>query len=89
MTQLQNLFEPTKVGEMELKNRIVMLCANAGGLGGRQFISHFAERASGGAALLIVGGMSPFDVGTAGTRYLTRHDLSEEEREALEKEASA
>jgi len=83
MTQLRKLFEPTKVGEMELKNRIVMLCANAGGLGGKQFVSHFAERARGGAALLIVGGMSPFDVGTAGTQYLTRHDLSEEEKEAM------
>jgi len=83
MAQLRKLFEPIKVGQMELKNRIVMLVGNASGGAGKQLIAHFSERAKGGAALLLVGGMSTFDLGTAQTQYLGRRDLTEEEREAM------
>jgi 2,4-dienoyl-CoA reductase (NADPH2) len=71
MTQFQRLFEPVKIGNVELKNRIVMLCGNASG-GGKNRIPHFAERAAGGTGLLIIGGMATWDLGAAETRYLAR-----------------
>ena len=83
MTKLKNLFQPIKVGELELKNRIVMPCANASGGGGKHVISYYAERARGGAGLIIAGGMYPFDTGTVRTWYGGRNDVTEEERQAI------
>ncbi len=83
MTRLKHLFQPIKIGELELKNRIVMPCANASGGGGKHVISYYAERAHGGAGLIIAGGMYPYDPGTAGARYGVRKDVSEEERQAI------
>jgi 2,4-dienoyl-CoA reductase-like NADH-dependent reductase (Old Yellow Enzyme family) len=57
MTTLKNLFQPISIGKLQLKNRIVMTCANASGGGGEHVICYYAERARGGAGLLIVGGM--------------------------------
>jgi len=59
VSQLQKLFEPIKVGEMELKNRIVMP-AMAVGLGANDMVTDrfkdfYAERARGGAALIVIG----------------------------------
>ena len=71
MAQLRKLFTPIKIGNVELKNRIVMLTGNASG-GGPNLIPHFAERAAGGAGLLIVGGAATWDIGTAVSLYLPR-----------------
>ena len=87
MAQLRKLFEPIKVGQIELKNRMVMLVGNASGGGSEQLIAHFTERAKGGAALLLVGGMSTFDLGTAATQYLSRKDVTEEEKRAMREES--
>ena len=59
MSQLQKLFEPIKVGEMELKNRIVMP-AMAVGLGANDMVTDrfkdfYAERACGGVAVVVIG----------------------------------
>lgn len=55
------LFEPVKIGRIELKNRICMapmlamgLCSQEGGFS-RQAIDYFGERAKGGAGLIITG----------------------------------
>ncbi len=61
----------------------MMPCANASGGGGKHVISYYAERAHGGTGLIIVGGMYPYDPGTAGARWGVRKDVSEEERRAI------
>ena len=59
MAQLRNLFNPIKIGEMELKNRLVMLPVTTGygeddGAVGDRFVDYFTERAKGGVGLIIV-----------------------------------
>lgn len=83
MTTLKSLFQPISIGKLELKNRIVMTCANASGGGGEHVIRYYAERAQGGAALLIVGGMYTFDTGSGKTFYGGRKDVTEEESQAI------
>ena len=83
MTQLKNLFSPIKIGSMELKNRIVMTCANASGGGGEHVLQYYAERARGGCGLLIVGGMYTYDTGTGKTFYGGRKDVTPEEDRAI------
>ena len=87
MAQSGKLAEPIKIGQIELKNRMVMLVGNSSGGSGEQLIAHFSERAKGGAGLLLVGGMSTFDLGMAATQYLSRKDLTEEEKRAMREEA--
>jgi len=83
MTQLKHLFTPIKIGNLELKNRIVMTCANASGGGGEHVLQYYAERAKGGAGLLIVGGMYTFDTGPGKTFYGGRKDVTEAEAQAI------
>jgi len=83
MTTLKSLFQPISIGKLKLKNRIVMTCANASGGGGKHVISYYAERARGGAGLLIVGGMYTFDTGLGKTFYGGRKDVTEEESQAI------
>jgi len=83
MTQLKHLFRPIKLGNLELKNRIVMTCANASGGGGEHVLRYYAERAAGGAGLLIVGGMYTFDTGPGKTFYGGRKDVTEAEARAI------
>lgn len=83
MAQLKHLFSPIKIGNLELKNRIVMTCANASGGGGEHVLQYYAERARGGAGLLIVGGMYTYDTGTAKTFYGGRKDVTPEEEQAI------
>jgi 2,4-dienoyl-CoA reductase (NADPH2) len=83
MTQLKSLFSPIKIGNMELKNRIVMTCANASGGGGEHVLQYYAERARGGCGLLIVGGMYTYDTGTGKTFYGGRNDVTPEEDRAI------
>lgn len=66
MTQFTHLFEPTKVGNVELKNRMVMLAIGTGypepdGTVGDRFINFYVERAKGGVGLIIVP-FAPFDM---------------------------
>jgi len=60
-----------------------MTCANASGGGGEHVIRYYAERAQGGAGLLIVGGMYTFDTGSGKTFYGGRKDVTEEESQAI------
>ena len=83
MTKLKHLFQPIKIGDLELKNRIVMTCANASGGGGEHVLRYYAERAAGGCGLLIVGGMYTYDTGTGKTFYGGRKDVTEEEARAI------
>ncbi|MFA5374941.1 MAG: FAD-dependent oxidoreductase [Dehalococcoidia bacterium] len=83
MTKLTHLFSPIKIGSMELKNRIVMTCANASGGGGEHVLQYYAERARGGCGLLIVGGMYTYDTGLAKTFYGGRKDVTPEEEQAI------
>jgi 2,4-dienoyl-CoA reductase-like NADH-dependent reductase (Old Yellow Enzyme family)/NADH dehydrogenase FAD-containing subunit len=68
MQQFRHLFTPVRIGAMEIRNRIVMLplttgfCENDETVGTR-FINFYAERAKGGAGLIIV----PFSPVPAGS----------------------
>lgn len=66
MTQFTHLFEPIKVGNVELKNRMVMLAIGTGypepdGTVGDCFINFCVERARGGVGLIITP-FAPFDM---------------------------
>jgi 2,4-dienoyl-CoA reductase-like NADH-dependent reductase (Old Yellow Enzyme family)/thioredoxin reductase len=55
----EHLFTPGRVGNIEIRNRIVMLpmtmgYSEADGTVGERFITYFAERAKGGAGLIII-----------------------------------
>ena len=57
--QLKKLFEPTKIGKMELKNRMVMpaMDTNLGSRDGfvtSRLVDYYDERAKGGVGLIIV-----------------------------------
>ena len=59
------LFEPTRIGTMELKNRLVGAAMNSrlaetGGYVSQRIVNHYARRAQGGAGLIVVadGGVS-------------------------------
>ena len=56
------LLTPLKLGNMEISNRIVMPAMNAtmavNGIASDRFLSFYAERARGGAGMIIVGGTS-------------------------------
>ena len=57
MRKLKKLFEPIKVGQLELKNRMVMLAMGthlADGVINDRLTNYFAERAKGGAGLILV-----------------------------------
>jgi len=63
-----HLFTPGRIGNLEIRNRIVMLpmtmgYSEADGTVGDRFIRYFAERAKGGAGLIIIP-FSPLDVGS-------------------------
>ena len=63
MSRLRILFEPIKIGGMELKNRIVMP-AMAIGLGANDMVTDrfndfYAERARGGVGLIVIGLATP------------------------------
>ena len=64
MAELKNLFNPIKIGEMELKNRLVMLPVTTGygeddETVGDRFVDYFTERAKGGVGLIIPCGSRP------------------------------
>jgi len=92
MARLEKLFEPIRIGELELKNRIVMAPINSHlgtelGAVGERLIDYYVERAKGGVSLIISDAMCiDWPVGKAGTSPLRidewkyvdgLHDLTE------------
>ncbi|MFC1990225.1 FAD-dependent oxidoreductase [Chloroflexota bacterium] len=76
MHQLKSLFEPIKVGKLELKNRIVMAAMGLGycpdGRMTERMINFFSERAKGGVGLIIcnLGKVTEKDENIQGLREL-------------------
>ena len=63
-TQLKKLFEPCQIGQMQLKNRIVMPPIGTGyaeevGYIGQRSINYYEARARGGVGLIIIEGTAP------------------------------
>lgn len=63
-TRLKKVFEPTSIGQMQLKNRIVMPpmgtnYAEAGGAVSQRMLDYYEARARGGVGLIIVEGSAP------------------------------
>jgi len=63
--KFSKLFEPTRIGTMELKNRLVSAAMNSrlaepGGYVSQRMVNHYARRAQGGVGLIVVadGGVS-------------------------------
>jgi len=62
--RFKKLFEPTRIGQMQLKNRIVMPpmgtnYAEAGGAVSQRMLDYYEARARGGVGLIIVEGSAP------------------------------
>jgi len=84
MAELRNLFQPIKIGDMELKNRIVMApmgtgFGNTDGSVSEQLINYYAERAKGGAGLITIeatsvdalsGKIGPWQLAIDNDRYI-------------------
>ena len=73
MGQMKRLFEPIKVGNVELKNRVVMLGITTG-LGekyqvNQRLINFFGDIANGGTALVTIGSVYPADSSSPKLRY--------------------
>src|SRR5919106_1134829 len=66
-----NLFQPLDLGFVTLPNRILMGSMHTGletrPDGMQRLAAFYAERARGGAALIVTGGFSPNDAGNLGT----------------------
>ena len=80
MTQnFAKLFEPIKIGSLELKNRYVMNAMHLGfeedGYPSRRTIGFYQERAKGGVGLIIAGGFKVEKIG-GGPTFLGIHDDS-------------
>jgi len=63
-TRFKKIFEPTSIGQMQLKNRIVMPpmgtnYAEKGGAVGQRMLDYYEARARGGVGLIIVEGSAP------------------------------
>jgi len=63
-TRFKKIFEPTNIGQMQLKNRIVMPpmgtnYAEAGGAVSQRMLDYYEARARGGVGLVIVEGSAP------------------------------
>ena len=75
MTQFTKLFEPGKIGKLELKNRIIFppmvpFYATKDGLVSEQQLYYYAARARGGCGLIIVESSYPRSGGYPGRIYL-------------------
>jgi len=73
MGQMKRLFEPIKVGNVELKNRVVMLGITTG-LGDKYTVTErltnfFGAIAKGGTALVTIGSVYPADSSSTQLRY--------------------
>jgi 2,4-dienoyl-CoA reductase (NADPH2) len=74
MAVLRKLFEPIHVGNVELKNRIMMLGVTTGFLDNYKVTHKFANfmgaRARGGTGLVVIGSAYPFDLSGVTPRYI-------------------
>jgi 2,4-dienoyl-CoA reductase (NADPH2) len=74
MAALKKLFEPIEIGNVEVKNRIMMLGATTGWLANYRVTSRFANfmgaRARGGTGLVVIGSAYPFDLDGVTPRYI-------------------
>src|SRR5512145_1324695 len=77
-----NLFQPLDLGIAVLPNRIIMGSMHTGlearPDGMERLAAFYAERAKGGAALIVTGGFSPNDAGNLGphrAQFSSSHDL--------------
>jgi len=78
MSEFKKLFEPRKIGSMGLKNRIVFAplvthMATEGGFVTDRQIAYYAERARGGAGLIVIEAAYPRAIGYPG-RIMLRSD---------------
>ncbi len=75
---MKRLFSSLKIGNLELKNRIVLLSMQLGyaegGFATDAFIRFYEERARGGVGLLIAGGAHIHPHGTGGVNFLAIDD---------------
>jgi len=81
MTQFERLFEPARIGQMELKNRIVMppmgtSFATDKGYVSQQLIDYHEARAKGGVGLIIVEIAAPYFAGRQFSNELAISDDS-------------
>jgi 2,4-dienoyl-CoA reductase-like NADH-dependent reductase (Old Yellow Enzyme family)/thioredoxin reductase len=80
MAKLTKLFEPIKIGKLELKNRIVMPALNTKfgtewGAVNDRLIDYFAERAKGGVGLIVIENTCiDWPAGKAGTNPIRADD---------------
>lgn len=80
MAKLKRLFEPVRIGKLELRNRIVMPALNTKfgtewGAVNDRIIDYFVERAKGGAGLIIIENTCiDWPAGKAGTNPLRADD---------------
>lgn len=77
-TQFKKLFEPARIGQMHLKNRIVLPPIGTGyaedeGYAGQRLIDYYEARARGGVGLIIIEFTAP-DLQCKGPRQLTLGD---------------
>lgn len=74
MPTLKKLFEPIDVGNVQLKNRVMMLGVTTGFLDNYKVTPKFANfmgaRARGGTGLVVIGSAYPFDLGGVTPRYI-------------------
>ena len=76
MAKLEKLFEPIRIGKLELKNRIVMAPINSHlgtelGTVSQRLIDYYVERAKGGVGLIVSDAMCiDWPAGKAGTSPL-------------------
>ena len=78
MPEFIKLFEPGKMGKVELKNRIIMAPCGTHysthyGLVSERQLTYYAERAKGGAGLIIIEGASTRKIGKP-SRILVNDD---------------
>ncbi|OPY00566.1 MAG: NADH oxidase [Syntrophorhabdus sp. PtaB.Bin047] len=74
MSAPKKLFEPIKVGNVELKNRVMMLGVTTGFLDNYYVTDKYANfmgaRARGGTGLVVIGSAYPFDLSGVTPRYI-------------------
>ena len=68
MSKLEKLFQPIKIGSMELPNRLIMpaITTNYDSEESKRQHNFFAERAKGGVGLIIVGALQALYPGRRG-----------------------
>jgi len=81
MTEFTKLFEPGMMGKVELKNRIIMAPCGTHysthyGMVSDSQLTYYAERAKGGAGLIIIEGASTRKIGNRAGFWLMMTNIS-------------